>query len=117
MANTLAPSYRPGEMDQRVELQEEVRTPDNMGGFTSEWVTRATVWAHVRPLSGGEREQADRTQADGGYKVVTRYRTDVTEAWRVNWLDEGRVMNIRFLENGGKRNLYLPMNCEAGVST
>lgn len=117
MASPLAPSFRPGELDQRVELQKEVRTPDNMGGFTSSWVVQDEVWAHVRPLTGNEREQADRAQAEGGYKVIIRYRSDVTEAWRIRWVDEDRLMNIRFGEDGGKRAMYLPMNCEAGVST
>lgn len=109
--------YRIGELDQRIELQKEVRTPDNMGGFTSEWVVDSTVWAHVRPLRGNEREQADRTQAEGGYMVVIRYRGDITEAWRIRWINRDRVMNIRFIQDGGSRELYLPIECEKGVST
>lgn len=109
--------YEIGELDQRVELQKEVRTPDNMGGFTSEWVTEDTVWAHVRPLRGSERDQADRTQAEGGYMVVIRWRGDVTEAWRIRWVNRDRIFNIRFIQDGGQRDLYLPMEVEAGVST
>lgn len=109
--------FRPGELDQRVELQKEVRTPDGQGGFTKLWEVQATVWAHVRPLRGTERQHGDRVQAEGGYLVVIRYRQDVNETWRVKWLDNDRVMNITFAQDGGKRSAYLPLECSKGVAT
>ncbi len=111
----IAPTYRAGEMDQRIELQKETRTPDGQGGFTSEWTTQDTVWAHVRPQRGSEREHGDRIQAEAGYFVVIRYRSDINETWRIVW--NGRNMNIRFLQDEGPRALYLPMEVERGVAT
>lgn len=113
----LAPIYRPGELDQRVEIQSESRTPDGAGGFTSSWVVDATVWAHVRPLRGSEREQADRTEANGGYMVIIRWRDGVTENKRLRWVDQDITMNIRFVQEQGARALYLPIECERGVAT
>ncbi len=111
----MAPTYRPGEMDQRVDLQAEERTPDGQGGFTAAWVSQGSAWAHVRPLRGSEREHGDRIQAEGGYMVVIRYRADINETWRIVW--NGRNMNIRFLQDEGPRALYLPMEVERGVAT
>lgn len=108
-------AYRPGELDQRVELQKEIRTPDGMGGGSVEWVTQATVWAHVRAMRGSERQQAERIEAEGNYLVVIRYRSDINESWRVFW--NGRAMNITFIQDGGKRSAYLPMECARGVAT
>lgn len=86
-----------------------------MGGSAVAWTTQATVWAHVRPLRGSERAQADRIEAQGGFLVVVRYRDDVNEAWRIVW--NGRTMNINFIQDNGKRSAYLPMECTAGVAT
>jgi SPP1 family predicted phage head-tail adaptor len=110
-------TFRPGELDQRIELQKEIRTPDNQGGFTKVWETQTEVWAHVRPLRGTERQNGDRTQAEGGYLVVIRYRSDVNETWRINWLGMDRVMNITFAQDGGRRSAYLPLECSRGVAT
>lgn len=110
-------TFRPGELDQRIELQKQTRTPDGQGGFTAAWATQSTVWAHVRPLRGTERQSADRTQAEGGYLVVIRYRSDIDETWRINWLDGDRLLNITFAQDGGKRSAYLPLECSKGVAT
>jgi SPP1 family predicted phage head-tail adaptor len=110
-------TFRPGELDQRIELQKETRTPDGQGGFTKIWQTQTEVWAHVRPLRGSERQHSDRKQAEGGYLVVIRYRSDVNESWRVNWLDAGKVMDITFAQDGGRRSAYLPLECTRGVAT
>jgi SPP1 family predicted phage head-tail adaptor len=110
-------TFRPGELDQRIELQKEIRTPDGQGGFTKIWQTQTEVWAHVRPLRGSERQHSDRKQAEGGYLVVIRYRSDVNESWRVNWLYAGKVMDITFAQDGGRRSAYLPLECTRGVAT
>jgi len=109
--------YEIGELDQRVELQKFTRSPDGQGGFTETWTTEATVWAHVRPQTGREREFADRQTAEAGYLVVIRYRDDVDETWRFKWLNTGRLMNIRYVQQRGGRELYLPIEAERGVAT
>ena len=114
--SNLAPTQRAGELDQRVELQKEVRVSDGQGGFTREWQAQATVWAQVRPLSGNERAHSERLAAEGGYRVVIRNRDDVNEAWRVYWIDREIGMNIRFSGDPGKRDLYRTMECDRGVA-
>lgn len=112
------PSYRIGELDERVTLQKEEGVPDGQGGTEKEWVDQGERWAHVRPLRGNEREHSDALQAEGGYLVVIRndgVARDVSEAWRVKW--RGKAMNIRFVQDAGPRDLYLPMETERGVAT
>lgn len=109
--------FRPGELDQRIELQKPSYSSDGQGGQDKTFAVQDTVWAHVRPLTGNERSHADLLQAEGGYLVVVRMRNDIDETWRINWLDRARLMNIRFLEDTGKRKLYLQIQCERGVPT
>lgn len=109
--------YKPGELDERVDLQKETHTDDGMGGQTSSWVKQATVWAHVRAKTGRERLQSDMVEASGDYLVVIRNRSDfdITASWRIIW--RGKALNVRFPQDSGPRDLYLVLDCEAGVAT
>ncbi len=109
--------FRPGQLDQRVELQQEERTPDGQGGFSKVWKVKHTVWAHVSPLRGSERQHGDRIQAERAYLVVIWYRPGINETWRVKWLSNGRLMNITFVQDGGRRSAFLPLECSQGVAT
>lgn len=111
------PTQRVGELDQRVELQQFTRTPDGQGGFTETWAVVDTVWAQVRALRGSERNHGERLAAEGGYRVVIRYRDDVNATWRMRWVNRDRLMNIRFPEDNGGRDLYLVLECGSGVAS
>lgn len=114
----LAQSYQLGELDERITFEEQTFTENDAGGQTGEWVQRGSVWAHVRPQRGNERQHSDRLAAEGGYLVVIRNEgiaRDVNEAWRIKW--RGRAMNIVFVQDAGPRDLYLPMEVERGVAT
>lgn len=115
--SALRQPYNVGELDQRVELQKETHTSDGMGGATSAWVTQDTVWAHVRAQRGNERLQSDRVEAEGGYLVIIRNRSDIDFAanWRIVW--RGKAMNARFPQDNGPRPLYLAIECSTGVAT
>lgn len=107
-------TFRPGELDQRVQIQKAMRSDDGLGGASVEWKTIATTWAHVRPLRGSERVHGEQIQSPAGYLVVVRYRQDVDESFRILW--NGKAMNINFIQDGGARSAYLPMECTAGVA-
>ena len=111
--STLAPMFRPGEMDKRVSIIRESRTDDGMGGSTVSETTVDTVWCHVRPRSGSEQDFADRVNGQALYLFVIRYRSDILESDRIRW--EGVDYNIRFISDKGPRNLYLEIDAERGV--
>lgn len=117
MSRSLSPVQRIGELDERIELQKETFTENSVGGQSAEWSTQYTVWAAVRSLTGGEREHSDFLQANGGYRVAIRNRSDidVDESWRIVW--RGKNLNIRFIEDNGPRDVYLVMQAESGVAT
>src|SRR5687767_1659377 len=86
--------YHAGELDQRVTFRREVPVPDEMGGHAHTWVDVATVWALIRPLSGREREHSQKLNAEAGYLIVIRNRTDISETDMAVW--NGMDFNIRF---------------------
>jgi SPP1 family predicted phage head-tail adaptor len=107
--------YHAGLLDQRIELQARTRTADGYGGANVAWSTYATVWAMVRPMTGRERENAQRAEGTSNYLVVIRARSDVDETHRILW--RGRYMNIRFPKNAGPRPLFMELEAELGLST
>lgn len=104
-----------GKLDQRVALQRKTRTSDGSGGATVSWSTYATVWAHVRPMRGRERENAMREEAASDYIVVIRYRSGVVEGDRIEWRD--RHMNVRFVRNEGPRTSMMEIESEMGAAS
>lgn len=82
-----------GDMNERVTLQSENRTPDDSGGYASVWVTIATLWGAVAPVSSREDVEAAQLTGRASYRFRLRARGDVTAAQRLLWR-EG-VYNIR----------------------
>lgn len=107
-------TYKAGELDQRVSFLRETKVDDGMGGSTVTWPSIATVWAHVRPMSGAEREHSDRLNAQANYLIVIRYRDDITESDVAEW--KGTRFNIRFAKDRA-RSTFLEIEAEKGVAS
>lgn len=108
---------QPGKMDQRVTFQMESRSDDDGGGSSLNWVnvpTIPTVWASVRALKGRERIGADRVEAEAGYLITIRNRSDLSENNIAIW--KGRKLNIRFIRDNSERPLYLEIETDMGVA-
>ena len=103
----------PGELDQRVTLRRKTEVANDYGTMVQTDSDYATVWARVRPMSGGERDRGQQTEARANYVVIIRNRSDVQEQDYVVW--RGNEMNIRFIKDYGTRPLYLEIECERGA--
>lgn len=113
----MGPARGLGGMRRRLELQQEVRTPDGGGGYTVNWSTVATVWAEVEPISGRERFEAMRLQGEVTHRIVVRHRRDLTpdHTWRLRL--GSRSFNVRAVINQGERDRFLELLCQEGVAT
>ena len=103
-----------GELTEQVTLRSQTPTDDGAGGQTVAWADYATVFARIRPLSGNERQAAQRTAAAGMFLVVIRNRDDVKENHVVRW--GARDLNVRFVRARGPRDLFLEIECELGAA-
>lgn len=83
-----------GRLRHRVELQEPVETQSSTGSVSVVWVTRATVWAAIEPLSAREFIAAQSTQSQVNARIMIRRRSDVTDKWRVVHTVRGTIYNI-----------------------
>lgn len=103
-----------GELTEQIELYHRTLTDDGSGGATMTETLYATVWAHMRPMSGREQEQAMRSESRSRFLAVIRNRTDVVQTDILKW--DGREFNVNFIKLRGFRGLYLEMECELGAS-
>jgi SPP1 family predicted phage head-tail adaptor len=68
---------RPGQLNRRVKLYAQTRTPDGAGGWTEGWSEWGTVWAQFVPMSAGERMEAMAHNIEVEGRVNVRYRADL----------------------------------------
>lgn len=110
----MAVAIQPGDLDQRVRVETQATAADGYGGGALTWTLLAEVWARVRPMSGRERVEAAAVEAPALYRFVIRRRGDLTEAARLVW--NGHGYSIRFIADGGGRDLYMTIDAERGVA-
>ncbi|MBV6343225.1 phage head closure protein, partial [Candidatus Magnetobacterium casense] len=72
-----------GSLRHRVELQKKTATRDTYGAETETWVTKATVWAAVLPLSEEEYFTGKIEKSEITHKIVLRYYKGLTPDWRI----------------------------------
>jgi SPP1 family predicted phage head-tail adaptor len=98
-----------GTLDERLLLEEPVRTPDGGGGAAVTWQPLTELWGHVRPISGEERLVHDQLAGRLTHEVWIRWRAGVTAAMRFR--QDTRIYEIvAVLE--ARRRIYLKCLCE-----
>lgn len=82
-----------GRMGWRIILQQPVKTPDGMGGSSSDWQDVATVWAEFRIPNTKELTAIGTMISDLIRQISIRRRRDVRRGWRV--LNDGRIYLVK----------------------
>lgn len=74
-----------GSLRERIIFQYCTPAQDALGWPDQTWVTLATVWASVSPISSNEMWKAHReiTEVDTKFKI--RYRKDIQPTYRILW--------------------------------
>jgi head-tail adaptor len=110
-----------GAMRERVTFLRSARTQRTDGGYDVATTELATVWAAVRPVQAGEREQAGRLFGATSYLVEiwaddkpSALTTDDTLRW--DTAPGGAVsLNVRAIRQAPRRAMALELVCEAGA--
>ena len=99
-----------GNLRHRIALQRKQQTQNpQTGALLTTWVTEATVWAAVEPLSAREFVAAQAVQSNVSVRITVRYRPGITSAMRL--LHDGKVYNITGVladKDSGREYLTLP---------
>lgn len=103
-----------GSLDKRITLQSVTQTSDGMGGYVDVWADVATVWAALWPVSAAEAVKAQANTMTATHRIVIRYRSGVSAAWRVKY--GTRYFTIYSIINPSERNETLELLCKEVLS-
>lgn len=104
---------RIGDLNKRIVLQYQTKTPDGMGGFVVAWVDACTIWAGIWPISANETIQAGATTMIATHRIRIRYRTILKPYWRVKF--GTRYFTINSIINPSEKNEILDLLCKEAV--
>jgi SPP1 family predicted phage head-tail adaptor len=105
----------PGALRELVTLQEEVLVDQGGGGNQVEWNSLATFEAEILPLAEVERLSAMRLGSETSFRIMVRYRTDVTPNRRLVW--NGDPLNVRSAVDPDGRRQWTKIVADLGVAT
>jgi SPP1 family predicted phage head-tail adaptor len=103
----------PGELRDRLVLEQPVETPDGAGGVTRGYASVATLWAAVAPVSARDDVVADALGATATHRIVIRTRADVTTRHRLR--AGARIFRIVTLRDQDGRGRFLAIGAEEHV--
>ena len=98
----------------QIQNKEATGETDPMGGVITDWVTVATPWAKIKPMTGREQYRADKLNATGMTQVIIRYRSDLNETMKVVY--KGEDYQIRSIIDIEEKRQWLELMIEKGVS-
>lgn len=102
-----------GRLYQRLELQERILVPDGGGGFASYFDTvtpNPLVYAQITQISGMETMRAGSFAALQVFRIIIRYRDNVTSQMRLR--DGNKIYDIRSVTPVNGRRHYLEIIAE-----
>ena len=100
---------RPGEMRERVTVQQPVRTTNSVGESTLSWSDVTTVWASVNGVSAKEALQDGQQAVTLTHRLRFRYISGLTQQNRFLW--RSRVLHIVSLLEYDNRSEHVAV-CE-----
>ena len=101
-------------MRHRLILQQEIQTPDDIGGYVRSWRDIAELWAEIIPMKGREEWLHGQLQAEVTHKIRLRFRPGIHAGMRL--LYGTRALNIRQAINVEEMNDTLELLVEEGVA-
>ncbi|WP_256846916.1 phage head closure protein [Paenibacillus sp. Pae108] len=98
-----------GKLRHKITIKHLQSVDDGAGGSVETWMTYASPFASVEPLSGRELFQAQQLQSEVTHKIRMRYRPGITPDMRVYF--GTRVFLINSAINWQERNRELTLMC------
>ncbi|SHH14607.1 phage head closure protein [Desulfosporosinus lacus] len=105
-----------GELRNRIEIQNYIRTPNEVGEEVKQWQTYIKLWAKFETSLVKEQVQAGKNSESVVHEIVIRYRNDLDSTMRVVY--KGNNYNINHVVNDQEQNIETHLFCtliEEGV--
>lgn len=98
-----------GALNRRLILQAPSEIVDGMGGVRRDYDTVATLWGSVTPVSARGDSEAERLGAALRFRIVIRFRNDVTTRHR--FVDGAHIYRIVAVREIARRH-FLEIDAE-----
>lgn len=95
----------PGALRSELSLQQNVPTPDGMGGHVETWSEIATVFAKIEPVSAASFFGPDQTVESVTHRITLRWRSGVAAGMR--FAKNGRNFDIVTVHDPDDSRRYL----------
>jgi len=103
----------PGQLRERVTVQQPTRTTTDLGESQLSWSTYATRWASVEGVSSREALQFGQQQVEITHKVRMRYLDGLTSQMRLQW--RSRTLDVVSVLEYGHRSEHV-LICQEQVA-
>lgn len=104
---------RIGRLRWRIALLKPQSTPGEGGGLETTWSVTSEVWANIHAVAQRDGLAADADRAVVRLSVTLRWRNDIVIGMRIS--HDGRLWQIRSLDDEDGNRLWLTCNCEEVV--
>lgn len=101
---------RIGKLQQRLQLEAPVQSPDAGGGVTRSWERIADVWAAVETVAADEFHAGESEGVKLTHRITLRWRPDITGAMRLR--KGARIFRIVSAADADQRRRFLICRCE-----
>lgn len=102
-----------GNLRHRVKIESYTPARDSYGAEIENWISVATVWASVEPISGKEYFASKQINAEVTTTITMRYHVGISPAMRVIFKE--RIFEILSVINLEERNIALVLMCKEAV--
>jgi len=101
----------PGKLRNRIDIQNYVRVPNEVGEKVKQWQSYVKVWAEFLDPSFKRdlTTTAEKKVSSTSYKIVLRPRSDIDTTMRVVF--RGKNYNIDHVDNITKQNVETHLYC------
>ena len=103
----------PGQLRERVTVEQPTRTTTDLGESQLSWSTYATRWASVEGVSSREALQFGQQQVEITHKVRMRYLDGLTAQMRLKW--RSRTLDVVSVLEYGNRSEHV-LICQEQVA-
>lgn len=104
-----------GELRHRITFQSLSLTSDGQGGSSTSWTNFKTVWARIKPISGRERNFAQRIEDVYTHEITIRKCDGLTTTMRISY--QNRIFQVKSIQKDTEENFWMKILTEEKVGT
>lgn len=104
-----------GDLRHLIDIQRAAKVRDASGGYATSWSSQSQPHAKIKPISGNERWQAMKTEANITHKMYIRYESGLLPSDRIVF--DSRTFQIKAIINLEERNKWLEISAIEGEVT